>query len=148
MYELSSKKYHGRGYYKRGALRASKYIAQQMAEVGLEPMGQEGFYQSFPMQANVIKKTGLWINGTRLRNGIQFLPDCGNPTIKVIHTVPPGDLGVSILKVFKTSKEKDLREVLEKSGEVLIVDTIQGGAVLGRRDVLMQAKRCGIKTII
>ncbi len=148
MYELSSKKYHGRGYYKKGALKASKYIAHQMAEIGLEPMGQEGFYQSFPMQVNVIKKTGLWINGTRLRNGIQFLPDCGNPTIKVIHTIPPGDLGVSILKVFKTSKEKDLREVLEKSGEVLIVDTIQGGAVLGRRDVLMQAKRCGIKTII
>ena len=148
MYELSSKKYHGRGYYKRGAIKASKYIARKMAEIGLEPWGQDGYYQSFPMQANVIKKSGLWINGIRLRNGIQFLPDCGNSSTKALHICSSDDCGITILEVFKTSKVKDLRKVIEKSADVLIVDTIQRGASLSRIDVLMEAKRRGIKTII
>lgn len=148
VYELSSKKFHGRGYYKEGALKASKYIARQMDKIGLEPMGHEGFYQPFPMQANVIKRTALWINGTRLSNGIQFLPDCGNPTSKAVHTITVDGLGSSIIKVLKTSRAGDLRSLIEKSGKILIVDTIQRGAALNRGDIIREAKRSGVETII
>ena len=48
---LASDLLEGREAGKRGERMAARYISARMAEIGLEPKGSKGFYQSFPFEA-------------------------------------------------------------------------------------------------
>ena len=48
---LASDLMEGREAGKRGERRAARYISARMAEIGLEPRGTKGYYQSFPFEA-------------------------------------------------------------------------------------------------
>ena len=48
---LASDLMEGREAGKRGERMAARYISRRMAEIGLEPKGTKGYYQSFPFEA-------------------------------------------------------------------------------------------------
>lgn len=76
--KLSSKTFWGRGYTKKGMQKTADYLAQQLRDLGLSPMSDEGFKQSFAYPINTFPgKMKLSINGKRLRPGRDFII---NPT--------------------------------------------------------------------
>lgn len=51
---LASDKMEGRDNLSPGGIRARKWLKEQMTQIGLEPMGTDGFEQAFPQGVNLI----------------------------------------------------------------------------------------------
>lgn len=73
--ELSSKKYEGRANYKRGDLKAAKYIAGEFKKIkGLEPSVNDGYLQPFLYNVNVFhKRVEMSVDGMELQPGNDFI---------------------------------------------------------------------------
>lgn len=75
---LTSRALMGRGYLHDGHIQAAVYICQRFESMGLDSF-PGGYYQSFPMQANVFPEGAfLRINGVELELGRQFIPHEGS----------------------------------------------------------------------
>lgn len=70
--KLCSEDLHGRGYYKQGAPKAAAFIQEEMKKTAAVPL-QASYLQSFEMQANVIRRVELTINGKILAPGKDYL---------------------------------------------------------------------------
>jgi aminopeptidase YwaD len=87
--EISSDKYLGRGYVKKGDKKAAKYINQQFKSIGLKPMNGNSYYQNFSFPVNTFPKTiVVTVNGRLLKPGVDFIinPDC--PSFIFNGTIP------------------------------------------------------------
>ncbi|HPG73821.1 MAG TPA: hypothetical protein PLM49_05980, partial [Bacteroidales bacterium] len=70
--ELSSEKYHGRGYYKSGDKKAAAYIAREFNKYKLKSW--KGYYQQFRFDLNTFPASmQLSIDGRPLRAGTDFV---------------------------------------------------------------------------
>ncbi len=70
--ELSSEKYHGRGYYKNGDKKAAAYIAKEFNRYKLKSW--KGYYQQFRFDVNTFPASmQLSIDGRPLRAGTDFV---------------------------------------------------------------------------
>ncbi len=73
---LTSEKFHGRGYVRRGDRKAARYLADEFRKIGLQPSGEKGFYQTFEFPVNRFPgRVEVKINGIELRPGIDFIID-------------------------------------------------------------------------
>jgi len=114
---LASPSYHGRGYFKKGDLKAARYIRSQFRQHGLHYFGED-YFQEFPMAINVITgKTRLWVNKEQLAPGTEYLVAAFTPTVDEVYTP---------FFLFNDSlfdKEKDTRFANEDlSGRIIITD--------------------------
>lgn len=77
--ELSSEKYHGRGYALEGANKAGKWIAKEFTKVGVD----EVIYQPFTHNINTFPgKMEFAVDGKRQTPGVDFTLREFNPSIK------------------------------------------------------------------
>ena len=72
---LASDKYEGRETGTPGEKLSYKYIAKQFKEMGLEPMGTDGYLQpfQFTIGRSVGKNNTLSVNGKRLKLNFDFI---------------------------------------------------------------------------
>src|SRR5688572_1406772 len=81
---LCSDKFHGRGYYKNGAIKSSAFIAAEMKKTGLKPLGQN-YYQSYGFPINTITRDpALSINDWTLLPGKDFIVNAASPSSQII----------------------------------------------------------------
>ena len=67
--EITSAKYHGRGYAKGGANKAGKYLEKEYRKVGVD----EVILQSFTIDINTFcGKMEMWADGKKLKAGVDF----------------------------------------------------------------------------
>jgi len=70
--ELSSEKYDGRGYYKKGDVKAAAYIRNEFKRMGLKSWGS--FYQAFSFSVNTFPgDMKVEVDGKELRAGYDFV---------------------------------------------------------------------------
>ena len=81
--KLSSKNMHGRGYVKRGDLKAAKYISNEFKKIGLLKYN-DSYFQKFDFPVNTQpNKMKLILNDTlELVPGVEFLINPASPSIK------------------------------------------------------------------
>lgn len=80
--KLCDYKMHGRGYYKKGAARASEFILKEMVANGCESL-PKGFFQKFIFPVNsIVKVPKFEINGTLLIPGVDYLVSASCPSFK------------------------------------------------------------------
>ncbi|HNQ66889.1 MAG TPA: DUF4910 domain-containing protein [Bacteroidales bacterium] len=73
IYELSQKKYHGRGYYKDGDIKAASYIKKQYENIGLKPV-LDSYFQEFSFPVNTFHgKVLMSVDGEALQAGKDFV---------------------------------------------------------------------------
>jgi len=83
---LCDKKMHGRGYVRRGDLKAAEYIRKQFEADGLRPLGID-FFQSFPVNLNTFPGSmKIALNKRRLIPGRDFLVDPASPGLQGNYT--------------------------------------------------------------
>ncbi|MDD3860009.1 MAG: M28 family peptidase [Bacteroidales bacterium] len=71
--ELSQKKYHGRGYYKDGDIKAADFIRKQYEKIGLEPL-TDNYLQEFSFPVNTFHgKAIMSVDGLELQAGKDFV---------------------------------------------------------------------------
>jgi len=80
--KLCAHKYHGRGYYKNGAIKSGTFIASEMKKAGLKTLpNQTNYFQHFSFPVNVFEnKMELIINGITLTPGIDFIVNADCPS--------------------------------------------------------------------
>ena len=92
--DLTSKQFHGRGYYMHGAKKSARYLSNEFEKAGLKPAG-ESYLQPFSISINCI--TGnpyLKVDGKNLDAGTEFLisrnapATNGNFPVVVLNTEP------------------------------------------------------------
>jgi hypothetical protein len=115
--KLSSKEMHGRGYVKKGDLRAAKYIKKEFKKIGLLNYN-DTYFQNFDFSINT--QPGcleLKLNDTlQLIPGIDFLIDPASPTIK-------GSFKTILLTSEDLLNTGRLIEILKKAeNKVLLID--------------------------
>lgn len=83
--KLSSSRFKGRGYTKKGDGKAAKYIANQFKKNGALPFtsNNDSYVQNYNVRVNYFpKKMDVKINGTKLSPGKDYLIDATSPSIK------------------------------------------------------------------
>tara|TARA_B100000809_G_scaffold264657_1_gene321079 strand:+ start:6628 stop:7923 length:1296 start_codon:yes stop_codon:yes gene_type:complete len=116
--KLSSKKMHGRGYVKKGDLKAAKYIKKEFKRIGLLKYNDD-YFQKFNFSINTQPSNlELKLNDTlKLTPGVEFLIDPSSPSIKgnftTIHFTLEDILNTNwLIETLKSAKDK-----------VLLIDT-------------------------
>ncbi|MBU2650254.1 MAG: M28 family peptidase [Bacteroidetes bacterium] len=114
---LASSSFHGRGYFKKGDLKAARYIRSQFRHHGLQYFGED-YFQEFPMAINVITgKTRLWINKELLAPGTEYLVAAFVPSVNEVYSP------VFLFNDSLFDTEKDTRFANEDlSGHIIITD--------------------------
>ncbi|MCC7297693.1 MAG: M28 family peptidase [Bacteroidia bacterium] len=76
--KLCSDAYHGRGYYKNGAVKAGNYIASEMRKNGAEKIGNS-YFQHFSFPVNIVKQVKFKPSEKAewLRPGIDYVVNAG-----------------------------------------------------------------------
>lgn len=77
--KLSAPKMHGRGYIKKGAVKAATFIAGQMKSAGLLPI-ENSYFQEFAFPVNTISKTKLKIGQKTMVPGVDYLVNADAPS--------------------------------------------------------------------
>lgn len=99
---LASEKMHGRGYVKKGELKAAKFIRDEFKNAGLKPL-LDDYFQEFDININTLpSKIDLSINGKELKAGTEYMVSASSPSIK-------GSFEV----IYFNSDEADKRELLD-----------------------------------
>ena len=76
---LTSARYSGRGYDPSGgAARAADFLAGRFAELGLTPMGTDGYRFPFAFSVAQASAGGLAVDGQALRLGAEYIPLAGS----------------------------------------------------------------------
>ena len=79
---LASPAMRGRGYVKDGRERAARYIERQFSTLGLEPLGEKGYRQSYSFPVNTFPgPLQLVVNGRELVPGVDYLVDAGSGSL-------------------------------------------------------------------
>lgn len=79
---LSSPKFQGRGYVKKGDKIASQYLAKQFKQFGLQPLGLD-YFQTYSFKVNTFpNKMGVWIDGKLLEPARDFYVNPASARIK------------------------------------------------------------------
>jgi len=91
--KLSSPEFHGRGYYKKGDVKAAHYIASEFQKAGLQPAGKS-FLQEFTFSVNTFpSKVEVAIGDQALVPGKDFIVSPACPPTKgtwpLIRVKPP-----------------------------------------------------------
>ncbi|MBU6323990.1 MAG: M28 family peptidase [Bacteroidetes bacterium] len=76
--ELCSRKYEGRGYINKGALKAAGYLEQQLRNAGVQPW-KGSYIHHFNMPVNTLPVTEVKLQGRTLKPGIEYLIDEASP---------------------------------------------------------------------
>jgi aminopeptidase YwaD len=77
--DLTSEKFHGRGYVKNGCNKAGKFLEKQFKQIGLKPIYDKGYKQTFHFSVNTFpKKVQLTVNGKALIPGKDFILNAGS----------------------------------------------------------------------
>jgi hypothetical protein len=132
LYELCSKKYHGRGYYKKGEIKAGKYIAKEMKNLGLEPANNACFFQEFELKGNSVKQAKLEINGIKIPLGTAWLPS-PNAGVRMSHESHP----ITWLQVDSNTTKEQLMEFMKRNENdgPLFIDTFGPNSRISPRDI-------------
>lgn len=78
--ELSSEKYHGRGYVKNGINLAADYIVNEFKRLNVKPIGED-YFQNFTYDINTFPgKMQVVVDGKKLLPGTDFLVGPMTPT--------------------------------------------------------------------
>ena len=76
---LTSDRYSGRGYDpSHGADRAEAFLVRRFGEIGLVPMGADGYRVPFTFSVAQVSAAGLSVDGHALRLGVDVLPMAGS----------------------------------------------------------------------
>jgi aminopeptidase YwaD len=107
---LTSEKYHGRGYVKNGSNKAGNFLEKQFQLIGLKTIDNRGFKQTFHFSVNTFpKQIQLFVEGKVLVAGRDFILNA--------NSAPFHDEAVLIMdtsKKFFTNKEKTVALKLVK----------------------------------
>jgi hypothetical protein len=80
--QLCAPTMHGRGYVQNGSREAAFWIAQQMKQLGLQPVGAS-FMQDFPLEVNTFPgKMDFFADKLKLLPGHDYLVEAASPTTK------------------------------------------------------------------
>lgn len=110
--ELSSEKYHGRGYVKKGDRKAAHFIEEEFKNLQLLPLNGQRYFQDFSFPVNTFpRRMDVWLNNKKLIPGIDFIVHPGSPSCKGTFSVK------KITKCPWNIPENDLK------GKWLFVDT-------------------------
>ncbi|OFX54771.1 MAG: hypothetical protein A2046_00555 [Bacteroidetes bacterium GWA2_30_7] len=116
--ELSSEKFHGRGYTFNGDKKAAKYIANQLKENHINPI-KGNYFQPFKINVNTFSSAiKLQINGVELIPGVDFILSSSSKECK-------GSYSVIILDSTIINNDIKYEKFLEKkySDSFLLIDT-------------------------
>lgn len=82
--DLCAPNFHGRGYYKKGDLKAATYISEQFQNIGLKTLpGKPSYFQKFNLDVNTFPgNSKLCLNGNSLVPGEDFIINAKSPKIK------------------------------------------------------------------
>ena len=119
---LTSNHFHGRGYVNKGDFLASRFIAQQFKEIGLQPLQQDDYYHKFKLDVNTFpKEVSIAANGKKLNTGGDFIvaPSC--PTTQAIGLTVHFVTKEALMN--KTTWKQLIR--LDWNSNVLLIDTIK-----------------------
>jgi hypothetical protein len=93
VHKLCASCFHGRGYYRKGHLKAARWIAKQFESKGLEPLTSASYFQSFEFACAYLTSAVLKLNGKRYRVGYEFLPDVRTKPMRVSYVGEVLNLG-------------------------------------------------------
>ena len=116
--KLSSKKMKGRGYVKKGELKAATYIAKEFKKHNLLAFTDD-YFQYFKTSINTQpSKLKITINkNIKLRPGIDFLINPASPSLK-------GNFETILLTPIDLLNIKKLKAILKlAAGKILLIDT-------------------------
>lgn len=110
--ELTSEKYHGRGYVKKGDVKAAKFIRKEFRKHKLTSAA-DNYFQHFNFPVNTFPKvTDVKINNHKLIPGEDFIISPSCPSVA-------GDFKIISLKQFLTDSS-----IAEKESSFLLIDTL------------------------
>lgn len=114
--ELSSERFHGRGYSFNGVNKTAKFLAKEFKSIDLESFGKN-YYQPFDLNVNTFPgKVKLELSGQELTVGDEFIVHPSSPSLSgefPVYTISLNDLDNGFL----------LQQTLEKAGNgFLLVD--------------------------
>ncbi len=79
--KLASKSFHGRGYVKKGDLKAAKFIAKEFKKQKLKSFGDD-YFQEYGFPINTFPgKIKIEIDGEKLIPGIDYVISCSNSSV-------------------------------------------------------------------
>ena len=145
---LSAQRMQGRGYVKRGDLRAANYIRKEFSRIGLQAL-VKNYYQPFPVRVNTFPgKVTLKINGVALDPGYDYMVNPASPALKGefnVHRVLSGALMDNPTSVLNAA-----------AGKVLVIDSrdqheadaLEKNRLQALRRELIYRKDTGIKAIV
>ena len=98
---LTSDRYSGRGYDpSHGADRAEAFLVRRFADIGLVPMGIDGYRVPFTFSVAQVSAAGLAVDGHALRLGVDVLPMAGSTSGDGEGSVgESGDAAVLVLRM-------------------------------------------------
>ena len=80
--KLTSPSFHGRGYYKKGDIKAAKFIRKEFKKTGLSPVNGS-YFQKFSFPVNTFPgKADVTIGGKKLVPGKDFIVSPACPSVK------------------------------------------------------------------
>ncbi len=137
---LCDPSFYGRGYYKKGAELASKYIEKEMKMAGLLPLNND-FRQQFPMIVNrFCDKQVMTINKIPLKPGLQFQ---FKEFLASAKGSADGNANIEFISTADMLSASTMDELIPKRADALVVvDTIPKGILFNAsklRDALMQS---------
>jgi len=108
---LTSDYFSGRGYVRDGHLKTAKFIENEFANIGLEPIVNNAYLQKFPIKVNVFEED-LFVkkNGKLLDEGVDYIIDpssaslTGTFTTKLINST-------NFNKIINSENNNDLNQI-------------------------------------
>ncbi len=99
MRKLASPKFHGRGYYKQGDVKASKFISKEFRKSGLLPVGGS-YFQPFSFPVNTFPgKMRVTVGSQTLVAGKDYIVSPACPSVKgtfSLMRLPAGEEGITL----------------------------------------------------
>lgn len=108
--ELSSPRYHGRGYVRNGCNKAARYLADEMRSLGLHHFGKN-YYQSFDIAVNTFpSRMSVSVDGKTLNPGSDYIVHPASHSTKGTFSLKPIDdndnITTKALPIWPTDKKQ------------------------------------------
>ncbi|PLX09212.1 MAG: aminopeptidase [Marinilabiliales bacterium] len=113
--KLSSKSFHGRGYVKKGDLKAAKFIAGEFKKHKLESFGED-YFQNYQFPINSFPgKISVEISDKKLIPGIDYVISCSNSSVDgeyKLHYLPEHINNDSLFADYYSKHDFTINEIL------------------------------------
>lgn len=115
--KLCAPSYHGRGYIKKGDIKAAKYIVKQLKHSEVKPFN-ESYLQAFSINVNTFNKAVIKLDDNKLKAGVDFYVNAYSQSCKGKYPV------VSMKHVLIDSIKSGAIQTIHHKAFFLYLDTI------------------------